>query len=388
MYMNNFILSIIMPTKNRQKYCISSLEQITRVIDNSSLNIEVLIKDNSDTNILEDEINNLKKTYISYYYESGIVSFVDNFDDAVKKSKGKYLLIIGDDDGVLPYLIDVILLMEKNNIDAIIPDLGAVYFWPSSKDIVKNSRNGLLVLSKKPVKCKIVDTNKGLKNLINKAGQDYQNLNLARIYHGIVKKDILVLNKDFKYFGGLTPDIYSSVILSINSRKTVRISLPITISGICEKSGSSDSATGKHTGNLKDAPHFRGHSNYVWYKEIPAIYTVETIWAETVIKALIDSSAYELLNNFNFNKLNEILLKKYPLLMGKNHLLKKDENNFYIFIKKCFNFINKVMIRIKRRNLVYKYYNIVDIQTAEYIINTKVNNKVIKKLLKRMENLK
>ena len=81
------------------------------------------------------------------------------------------------------------------------------------------------------------------------------------------------------------------------------VNTPFTLPGVCATSGTADSLTGRHTGELKDAPHFRGHVDYKWEESVPYVYSVNTIWAETAIKAVKENGGNISLNNdeyFNF----------------------------------------------------------------------------------------
>ena len=384
----NCDLSIIIPTKNRQYYCLESLKQILNVIQNTNYEIEVIICDNSTNNDLEKKIKELNKTFVKYYYNPGVVSFIDNFDYALKKANGEYLITIGDDDGILPEMFPLLSYAYKNNIDAIIPDLGAVYFWPSNSNIVKNSKTGLLIYSQKYPRIKSINTKNGIQRLLNKAGQEYQNADLARLYHGIVRKDVIKLNNQGKYFGGLTPDIYIAVSASINAKNVIRTTFPITISGICEKSGSSDSATGAHKGKLSDAPHFIGHDSYVWEKLIPQIYSVETIWAETVIKALRDFNMEKEIAKFNIKYFEFLLFNKYSNLL-KDAQYKKNINIFIYYYLKLKTIYIKAIRRISKKilgiNRVFRVKNTVDIDKASYYVKINQNDKFKRRLKHLLE---
>ncbi|MBU1092997.1 MAG: glycosyltransferase [Firmicutes bacterium] len=381
-------LSIIIPTKNRQYYCYESLKQIINVVLDSNYEVEVIVCDNSNNKDLEYKIRELNKSFIKYYYNPGIVSFVDNFDYALKKANGDYLIAIGDDDGILPEMFQLLSYAYNNNIDAIVPDLGAVYFWPSNSDIVKDSKSGLLIYSQKDPKIIFIETQNGIHRLLSKAGQEYQSADLARLYHGIVRKDVIKSNIEGKYFGGLTPDIYIAVSASLHAKNVIRTTFPITISGICEKSGSSDSATGIHKGKLSDAPHFKGHENYIWEKLIPQIYSVETIWAETVIKALRDFDMEKMINKFNIKYLEFLLYKKYSDILKEVQY--KKNNNF--FVNSFFKYkiiCNKVVRRIARKLIgkckVYRVKNTININEASYYIKNKQNEKFKDRLKYLME---
>lgn len=363
-----YILSIIIPTNNRQKYCLAAIRQIL------SLNlseIEICIQDNSDTDILRNEISSIASENIVYNYHEGVLSFVDNFSEAVSLSHGEYLCMIGDDDGILPSIMDMVRFMKGKGIDSLIPSLGAVYYWPSDNPIVANGEKGVLTLSYLRSKARYTNSQKALLKLLKGAVQNYTSLDMPRLYHGIVKKTCLedIKEQTGKYFDGLTPDIYMAVALSFVCKKTLRIDTPITISGICPTSGSNDSATGKHTGKLEDAPHFKGHTDYHWDEHIPAFYSVDTIWAETLMQALTMFKRDDLKSKFNMSLFEIICLKKYPEYENiiKEHA--KKEFVSIISMKKQNLFLRLKILKKKilnKLNPKFKitYQNVQDIQIA------------------------
>lgn len=309
-------LSIIIPTKNRQKYCIAAVQQIMQL---NLKDIEIIIQDNSDDDSLNEYIQKLDSNEIIYNYHPGILSFVDNFSEPISLAKGEYVCIIGDDDGILSNISRVVDFAIKNDIDAIIPSLDIVYFWPSDTPLIERGETGYMYWANKKCNYKYINIEKGLNSLMAQGGQGYQDLNIPRVYHGVVKLSKLneVKKMTGRYFDGLTPDIYMAVALSFVCRKVIRLNFPITISGICPRSGSSDSATGKHTGELKDAPHFRGHSLYEWDAKAPYIYSVESIWAETVLHALHNFKREDLYSKFSVRLLDSLCYGQYPQFRGR-----------------------------------------------------------------------
>ena len=309
--MKDYLLSVIIPTKNRQKYC---LEAVKHILSLGFDNLQICIQDNSDTDSLRQEIHNLDANDIVYNHNSGILSFVDNFSESVSLAEGEYSCMIGDDDSVLPIIMEEVKKAKKENLDAIIPSLGAVYFWPSDYPIIPNGYKGVLQVSHRDSVNSMVSSQGALKSLLSNGVQNYASLDIPRLYHGIVRTSSLEKIKSItgNYFGGLTPDMYMATALCFVCNKVMRISYPITISGICATSGSNDSASGKHTGDLKDAPHFRGHTNYEWDDLIAPFYSVDTIWADTLLHALRDFKCNDYVNCFNLKKFSAICFYKYP----------------------------------------------------------------------------
>lgn len=315
--MREYLLSVIIPTKNRQYYCLEAVKQILSLKIN---NLEICIQDNSDEDILQEEIKALNSNQIVYNYHQGVLSFVDNFSEAVSLGHGLYFCMIGDDDGILPQIMELTAIAKEKNLEAVIPALNFVYYWPSNANIVEDSEKGVLQanVSSESSCCEVFTNHDDLLKLLRNAAQNYTSLNIPRLYHGIVKKSVLdiIKEKTGRYFGGLTPDMYMAASLSLVCKNIMRVDYSVTISGICPTSGSSDSATGKHTGELKDAPHFRGHDKYQWDEAIPTFYSVDTIWGDTLLHALHDFQREDITEQFNLPLFEGVCIAKYPAFKG------------------------------------------------------------------------
>ena len=306
-----YLLSIVIPTRNREYYANAAIRQVLSV---SSDDVQIVVQDNSDNDqlgkLLADIID---KDNIVYNHTRTVLSFVDNFDQALQLACGKYITIIGDDDGITKGLYEATKWADRNGYKAIKPNLNLVYFWPRSK-VFDTEDSGVLKMVSSFGRVKKSSSIFELKKLLNNSCQDYLDMNLVKIYHGIVRRDVLdmIKEKTGRYVGGLSPDIYlSTALTALLSDNIIVLDMPLTISGICNVSGSSASATGSHTGKIEDAPHFIGHDTYEWSKKVPKFYSVETIWADSALAAIKDICP-EFEKEFKPHRMVEICLSKYP----------------------------------------------------------------------------
>jgi hypothetical protein len=88
--------------------------------------------------------------------------------------------------------------------------------------------------------------------------------------------------------------------LSFFAEKFIIIDYPFTIGGACPKSSTAQNIAGGHRGELQSAPHLHLRGEYLWDKRIPRFYSVESIWAESAIKSLVELDKKHFLNLFNF----------------------------------------------------------------------------------------
>ena len=120
------LLSIVIPTKNRQEYCLEAVKQILGL---KMEEVQICIQDNSDEPVMGDLLKGIANENVIYNYHAGTLSFVDNFSEAISLADGMYICMIGDDDGVLPNILGVVKMAYREHYDAVIPGLNSVYFF-------------------------------------------------------------------------------------------------------------------------------------------------------------------------------------------------------------------------------------------------------------------
>ncbi|MBA5794031.1 glycosyltransferase family 2 protein [Flavobacterium sp. xlx-214] len=384
------LLSIIIPTRNRTSYVIAAALQ---VLENTSDKVQVVLQDNSDDEGLMDFFkNSIFLERIKYNYSPGILSFVDNFSKGVEISDGEYLCMIGDDDGINPEIEKVVFWAKENNIEAISPDISLNYIWPGVGINYYKKDSGNLMIIDFDSEVKIFDSKSELNKLLSTGGQNYLRYNLAKIYHGIITKSAMDKVKSItgKYFGGLSPDIYGAVTLSLVVDKVLKINYPLTIPGVCRKSGSGHSSTGRHHGELDTAPQLAGHDNYQWSYLVPRFYSVETLWADTALAALTEMKRLDLVEKFDVATLSAYCYKNYKEFNNYTDVNYDNYcqiNRFGNLIKtfKLFNGyikgpINDLIVRIKGRlkrgnNSIENHQDIQNINEAYLVFNDYLKRK-------------
>ena len=205
------LVSIIIPTRNRQMYASKTVHQILAL----KQDIEIIVQDNSDDEDLYVELRELiANKKIKYAYEKQVLPFSENYNRAAEQVTGEYLCAIGDDDGILPNISDCAMWMESRKIDIIKPAKDQVYFYPGNKN---KKKNACLGFGKYSGSYHYSKPESALISLLNDGGCNYLEKDLPGSYHGLVKMDAMKAIKNItgKYYAGLTPDMYSVVCLSL-----------------------------------------------------------------------------------------------------------------------------------------------------------------------------
>ena len=401
----SYLLSIVIPTKNRQKYAALTVKQIYNVTDSRT---QIVVCDNSDEcgllELINGQVDDVDKR-IDYFYTKKPIPGVDNYALGIEKSKGKYICCIGDDDGVLGYIIDFVEWADKNEIEAIRPGVQASYLWPGA---VKDFPHGCVNLAKYSADFYYSNSKLERDKILESGCEGFSASSIIKAYHGIVRKDLYeqIKNSTGRYCGGLSPDIYLSFALTSFADKVLCLNVPLTIFGVCGQSTTADGMNRTNVGKLESAPHFVGQK-YEWSQQVPRFYCGRTIWADSALHALYDLKCYDY-NKLSIEKMSAFCLINYPEF--KNEIMdnfKRNDGN----VELLNNIINEkrknetkssVMKAIKQnrclasifrkmRSLYGKLFHcdnfsimgVGDIIAAESIISKKINKKYAE-LLKKL----
>ena len=124
------ILSILIPTKNNVdvlRECLHSLEYFF-----GKEEVEILVHDNSDQikdlAILKNNMSWVKNLHIVHSDEK--YSQSENYEAVSLLANGEYQTIIGDDDSVFPEIMNLVLFMSHNQIQASYSGF-STFIWPS-----------------------------------------------------------------------------------------------------------------------------------------------------------------------------------------------------------------------------------------------------------------
>jgi glycosyltransferase involved in cell wall biosynthesis len=125
--------SVLLPTRNGAKYLKSC---INSVLCQDYSDMELIVFDNANTDNTYEIVQLFSDDKRLKYYKTGsVVSVTDNWNNALKKSSGDYVLMIGDDDFILPGYFDTIeSIIEENNFPDGISYCGYSFIYPDAID--------------------------------------------------------------------------------------------------------------------------------------------------------------------------------------------------------------------------------------------------------------
>ena len=379
--MNNILLSIVIPTKNRYE-CLK--EVLTTLQSYEHPHVEYIVQDNSDDNsVILNFISDLNDDRVKYFYEKENLSVVANSDKAILNSIGRYICFIGDDDMIIDNIMDVVNDMERGNISSVIQN-PVVFYWLgiTFKYVNKTQLPGSFLISRSLSSDWIkIDTKKELNRIIELGGTSIGNL--PKVYHGIVRRDLLdkVYNSCGTFFPGPSPDMASSTALAHFTDTCYFIDTPFSISGKSAISTSGMGVAHTHTGKLEGLSFLPKDIVQTWDEKIPKFWSCSTIWAQSLSNAL---KACGNKKTINYRKLYANLLVFEPKYRVDTKVtFKKYSTGFFyelgLFCILTEIFFSRVIFFVKRKVGVYSgittYDNVFTIDECFKKVNSLVRNK-------------
>jgi glycosyltransferase involved in cell wall biosynthesis len=366
------LLSIVIPTKDRYKY----LKHLLLLIDSFNYSeIEVIVQDNTENNKEIQEFLDLKSfQYLKYYHNSKQLAVSKNCDLAIQNSSGEYVCMIGDDDGITRHIVDCVHWMSQNNVDVVVPS-DITYHWPDFISSITGDISDTLFYKNFTKEVKITDPIMTLREIMEKGFINRGDLPL--VYHGIVKRE--ALDKIYligeTYFPGPSPDIANGVALCFCINKYVRIDFPIIIGGASISHGGGIRKLKNKIADIEEIPFLPKNAKENWENNIPRVWTTETVWPESAIKALRYVGKEDLIDKINFEYLLATFIAfHFPLREMAIKLSKKKFKLFYyvanIALKRYFHGFKRLIMRklfhISDGNIII--HNLNDIEQAQQFL--------------------
>lgn len=273
-------LSVIIPTHERFRY---AQETVATILDMHE-DIELIV---SDTSVVDPWTSALSHPRLKVVRPGVGISVVDNFNSALSHATGDYVCFIGDDDLIAPEIVDIARKAKELNVDAVRFTFPIIFYW---KDYLHRSNpeaySATVWISQYSGEVHALDAEAALCEAADNLGHGV--FGMPRSYCGLISSALIkrILADHDTLFGGVSPDIYSAALISAHATKALDIDFPAVIPGASGASTAGQSAAGRHVGALRDNDHIRPFQNLVWHPLVPEFYSVPTVWAYSLVRAI------------------------------------------------------------------------------------------------------
>ena len=278
--MQDLRFSIVIPTRERPetlKYCLK-----TCIEQELFSNYEIIVSDNNSSPATKEVVDSFKCDKIRYFPTGTTLPMYENFEFAVSKAKGEYVMVLGDDDGIL--------LKALYNLDQIIRKTGykaitwqwIFYSWPEG--VPPGTENIMYI----PLSAHF-EVHKGLeaiKEVLNFT-KPYNQLPMLYI-NGAIHRDLIqeLRNKTGRVFSSVTPDAYSGICFAYLSKYFLFLSRPLSIAGISGKSNGNNQLYKKWNNAIhNEFSSLNDSSSIGFHHKVPYIRSLNAIVAEVFMQA-------------------------------------------------------------------------------------------------------
>lgn len=228
--------SIVIPTRNRQKYLRYAVES---VLSDQRADVELIISNNHSADDTEAYLATISDPRVKIVRPTAEISMSSHYEFALSQAKGEWVTIIGDDDSVMPYLFDSLdVLVAQYPQTSIISSERAYYFWDGCQDLYGD----LVVVYRSGPRQEMRSTKRDLFAALSGARSCFD---LPQIYTSCIVRRSLVerikSKSDGRFYHSIIPDMYSAVSLSLAEDFYLRVEEPLFWTGTSNASmGRSD----------------------------------------------------------------------------------------------------------------------------------------------------
>lgn len=287
------LISIVIPTRNRPECAIKCVLSSLEAAKQSEVIVLDSSEDDSFRKVLVENVGTNDSDRVKYYKTASSLNVVENFEEGLQHCTGDFVTYLGDDDLLGPNVDGICTWAKRHSVDSIVSyglKFGVSYYWPGiSSKYFGDAYNAKLFVKSMTGNIESIDIAKEMK--LTKKNVGFGLAKLPRIYHGIVSLELIkeVLSKHGKLFGGVSPDIYSAVLLSRYSKKSVFIDYPICVPGASPKSEAGSGAARTDRQGFKDSKYLSRFKKLEWNNLVPKFFSPFNVWGYSMAEALKDS---------------------------------------------------------------------------------------------------
>ncbi len=229
--------SILLPTKNRLDLLKGALYT---VLSQEYKDLEIIVADNCSEQNIKSYMDELADDRIIYIRSEVPLSVTDNWNKALDKSSGDYVLMLGDDDGLTPGYLERLreIIKTYKNPDFIYQ--GAyIYGFPGAiawrpEGFMFNTTEHIPLFKGKEMHQSLT-----VQEALH-AAQESTKLKLVfpfNMQHFVYRRSFIKKMMHFgEFFQGPFPDFYAGILSMILGKKMILWNSPQVIIGISKKS--------------------------------------------------------------------------------------------------------------------------------------------------------
>lgn len=226
--------SVLLPTRNRLEYLRHAVETVRR---QDYADWEIVVSDNCSEDDIETYVRALADERVRYVRTSGFVPVTDNWNNALAQATGDYVVMLGDDDGLLPgYFSRMVHAFER------FPDPDFVYvsaLFYAYPGVMPDAPGGFLRADRNRVFTESapfwLDAER--RRAIARGYLDFRMPVASNMQFSLIsRRTIAALAVKGPFFQSPYPDFYATPALFLTSERVLVYPEPFVVIGITPKS--------------------------------------------------------------------------------------------------------------------------------------------------------
>ena len=228
--------SVLLPTRNRLELLRWAIETVRR---QDYDDWEVIVSDNASEDDVAGHVRSLRDTRIRYVRTPSFVPVTDNWNNALRYATGDYIVMLGDDDGLLRgFFRTVHGLIERFHDPDCIYTNGLLFAYPG---VMQGHPDGFLEPYSHARFLKDARTpfllDPAAARALARQSMNFKMLFTYNMQHSVVNRAFIGrLAAKGPFFQSPYPDFYATNVLFLTARSIVVNPLPLVAVGISPKS--------------------------------------------------------------------------------------------------------------------------------------------------------
>lgn len=286
-------ISLIIPTRERAD---TLLFAIKTALDQQSQDYEVIVSDNFSQDNTKEVVQSFNDPRLVYINTGRRLSMCDNYEFALEHAKGEYLIIIGDDDAVMPGAIDKLKITIKEKPGLVYWWSKPVYTWP------KDGRGASAAYLSIKINPPVIDLKKFARKLATEMtrGAEW----LANPYHNAVSKSILdaIRKQTGRVFHSTQPDAFTAFAIPAFCDTAINVGYIVTVAGRSPKANSA--VAYDWVGRLNTEKFLKEYRDYKIHPSLfPGIDPLANLIVDTILVARDKFPQLYKGTHFNYNSM-------------------------------------------------------------------------------------
>ena len=228
--------SVLLPTRNRLDFLSYAIETVVRQ-DYSDW--EIIISDNCSEENIENYVKSLNDPRIKYYCTKEFIPVTENWNNALAKSDGDYVIMLGDDDCLMQgYFSKLRKMIEENNAPDLIYTSALLYAYPGvipghPEGFLRSySHSRIFRSAQKPF---FLEKSEAV-TLVNNSVDFRMHFDYNMQFSLVSRKLIQEMKTYGSFYQSPYPDYYSSNAILVKAKNVLIVPEPLVVIGISPKS--------------------------------------------------------------------------------------------------------------------------------------------------------